>query len=241
MDKLLLFCLAWLFSFLLHLLISQIKFILSLKIFYRQKLGRRRVGDLFWEGLIGSCSVTLLLVVLILILWSRSCSPSSALWNCFFSPRLYSLFFRSKSLLSEYVRAQLLSHVRLFVTLYTVACQAPLSMGLSQSATLKEVGKRWWASLPGIYTQIILNSSVRKICFFSTLIFLSIYPSIHWFISAWTHVYLFYIFCCNTIFMIYFVAQLFHFQPLATYLEWLLCPLDKPHPLIFEYFFTFTH
>ena len=59
-----------------------------------------------------------------------------------FSPLLYSLFFRSKSLRSEYVRAQLLSHVRLFVTLYTVACQAPLSMGLSQSAILKEVGKR---------------------------------------------------------------------------------------------------
>ena len=28
--------------------------------------------------------------------------------------------------------AQLLSHVRLFVTLWTVACQAPLSMGFSR-------------------------------------------------------------------------------------------------------------
>ena len=40
-SKLLLFCLAWLFSF-LHFLTSLIKFILWLKFFYRQKVGRER-------------------------------------------------------------------------------------------------------------------------------------------------------------------------------------------------------
>ena len=39
-----------------------------------------------------------------------------------------------------YVCAQSLSHVRLFVTPQTIACQAPLSMGFSQ--------QEYWSGLP---------------------------------------------------------------------------------------------
>ena len=44
---------------------------------------------------------------------------------CMFRP--YFLFF--KIYLLTYLRAQSLSHVQLFVTLWTIACQPPLSMG----------------------------------------------------------------------------------------------------------------
>ena len=35
--------------------------------------------------------------------------------------------------------AKLLSHIRLFVTLWTIACQAPLSLGILQARTLERV------------------------------------------------------------------------------------------------------
>ena len=40
----------------------------------------------------------------------------------------------------NYVYAQLLSHVQLFATLWTVACQAPLFMGFSR--------QEYWRGLP---------------------------------------------------------------------------------------------
>ena len=41
-----------------------------------------------------------------------------------------------------YVRAQLLNHVRLFVTSWTVVCQVPLSMGILQGRLLE------WVAMP---------------------------------------------------------------------------------------------
>ena len=117
-----------------------------------------------------------------------------------FSPLLYSLFFRSKSLRSEYVRAQLLSHVRLFVTLYTVACQAPLSMGLSQSAILKEVGKRWWALLPGIYIYIYIYINYFEL--FCKEDFLLLHFNLPIYLSIYS---LIYISMNSCVFIVYFV------------------------------------
>ena len=42
--------------------------------------------------------------------------------------------------MSLYVRAQLVSHVRLFATPWTIACQAPLSMGFSR--------QEYWSEQP---------------------------------------------------------------------------------------------
>ena len=43
-------------------------------------------------------------------------------------------------ILESYMHAQLLSRVRLFATLWTVACQAPPSMGFSR--------QEYWSGLP---------------------------------------------------------------------------------------------
>ena len=49
--------------------------------------------------------------------------------------------------------AQLLSHVRLFVTLWTVACQAPLSMGFSR--------QEYWSGLLNPLAGDLLDSGIE--------------------------------------------------------------------------------
>ena len=62
------------------------------------------------------------------------------LWSFFvLRQRYYSVTLRRWGLPSE-VKVKSLSRVRLFATLWTVACQAPLSMGFSR--------QEYWSGLP---------------------------------------------------------------------------------------------
>ena len=50
--------------------------------------------------------------------------------------------------------AQLLSHVQLFMTPWTIACQAPLSMGLSR--------KEYWSGLPCPPPGALPNPGIKR-------------------------------------------------------------------------------
>ena len=76
-------------------------------------------------------------------------SPGAPSNGTYFNHRTYNLWegfckvARGRDLeytLSMCVHAQLLSHVRLFVTLWTVPCQAPQSMGFSR--------EEYWSGMP---------------------------------------------------------------------------------------------
>ena len=53
---------------------------------------------------------------------------------------LSSIFFSSSPFTNMHMHVRVLSHIRLFATLWTEACQAPLSMGFSR--------QEYWSGLP---------------------------------------------------------------------------------------------
>ena len=59
-------------------------------------------------------------------------------------------------MIDRYVGVQLLSHVRLFVTPWTAACQVPLSMGLSK--------KEYWSVLPFLPPGDLSDPGIKPAC-----------------------------------------------------------------------------